>query len=524
MTRTVHSGFSASSGTALGTAFRTDRPHPRTLPHRRTDDPVGQITDAFDAVARRLRDLTESLRAQGQSEQADIMEVAGHIAADHDLRALATSHAEQGSPTTVAIERAVGSYATMLAALDDPVLAERATDVRQIGRRALAWLHGQDADDIDGPLVLLAHEIGAADLLEPHAPVVAAASVLGGPNSHASIVARSLGIPLLLGIDEAVLRCPDGVEVLVDAQQAVLVLAPDPAEREAALATMDAARARKAVLVAERGRPSVTLGGRRIVLRANIATPSDAQAALTAGAEGVGLLRTELPFLDARSWPSYAQHTAALVPIFRRLARQPVTVRTLDYADDKLPPFLTAGGRLGRGLPLMLAEPDAFADQFRAILTAGAATDLRVMIPMVASADELAVCRDLLTKAAADVGVPPPPLGAMIELPEAVADIDTIAAAADFLSIGSNDLTCQILGLDRRDPAATPAMAAHPDVQRAIAEVVTAAHRRDLLVSVCGDAAADAEVVPLLVAVGCDILSVAPSAVDEVRALVRRLD
>jgi phosphoenolpyruvate-protein kinase (PTS system EI component) len=112
----------------------------------------------------------------------------------------------------------------------------------------------------------------------------------------------------------------------------------------------------------------------------------------------------------------------------------------------------------------------------------------------------------------------------MIELPEAVADIDAIAAAADFLSIGSNDLTCQILGLDRRDPAATPAMAAHPDVQRAIAEVVTAAHRRDLLVSVCGDAAADAEVVPLLVAVGCDILSVAPSAVDEVRALVRRLD
>jgi phosphoenolpyruvate-protein kinase (PTS system EI component) len=333
-----------------------------------------------------------------------------------------------------------------------------------------------------------------------------------------------LGIPLLLGIDEAVLRCPDGVEVLVDAQQAALVLAPDPAEREAALATMDAARARKAALVAERGRPSVTLGGRRIVLRANIATPSDAQAALTAGAEGVGLLRTELPFLDARSWPSYAQHTAALVPIFRRLARQPVTVRTLDYADDKLPPFLTAGGRLGRGLPLMLAEPDAFADQFRAILTAGAATDLRVMIPMVASADELAVCRDLLTKAAADVGVPPPPLGAMIELPEAVADIDAIAAAADFLSIGSNDLTCQILGLDRRDPAATPAMAAHPDVQRAIAEVVTAAHRRDLLVSVCGDAAADAEVVPLLVAVGCDILSVAPSAVDEVRALVRRLD
>jgi phosphoenolpyruvate-protein kinase (PTS system EI component) len=287
---------------------------------------------------------------------------------------------------------------------------------------------------------------------------------------------------------------------------------------------MEAVRARKAMLVAERDLPSVTGGGRRILLRANVATPSDAQAALTARAEGVGLLRTELPFLDARSWPSYAQHTAALAPVFRRLARQPVTVRTLDFADDKLPPFLAGeGGRLGRGLPLMLAEPDAFADQLRAILTAGAATDLRIMIPMVASAGELAVCRDLLAKAAVDVGVAPPPLGAMIELPEAVAGIDAIAAAADFLSIGSNDLTCQILGLDRRDPAATPAMAAHPDVQAAIGEVVSAAHRRQLSVSVCGDAAAHAEVIPLLVGLGCDVLSVAPSAVDEVRAHVRRI-
>jgi phosphoenolpyruvate-protein kinase (PTS system EI component) len=524
MNRTVHSGTAASPGTALGAAFRTDRPHAETLPHRRLDDPVGQITEAFDAVTRRMRDLAESLRAQGQSEQADIMEVAGHIAADNDLRALAVGHAEQGSPTTVAIKRAVDTYATILAALDDPVLAERATDVRQIGRRALAWLHGDEDGTVAGPLVLLAHEIGAADLLEPHAPVVAAASVIGGPNSHASIVARSLGIPLLLGIDEAVLRCPDGVEILVDAQRAALVLAPDAEERQTALTTMEAARARRAMLVAERGLPSVTRGGRRIVLRANIATPSDAQAALTAGAEGVGLLRTELPFLDARSWPSFAQHTAALVPVFRRLAHQPVTVRTLDFADDKLPPFLTGGGgRIGRGLPLMLAEPDAFADQFRAILTAGAATDLRIMIPMVASAGELAVCRDLLAKAAVDVGVTPPPLGAMIELPEAVADIDAIAAAADFLSIGSNDLTCQILGLDRRDPAATPAMAAHPDVQAAIGEVVTAAHRRELPVSVCGDAAAHPEVIPLLVALGCDILSVAPGVVDEVRAHVRRI-
>jgi phosphoenolpyruvate-protein kinase (PTS system EI component) len=526
MSRQVFNGAPASSGVALGFAHRTDRAQAESLPRRTTGDPVREITDAFDAVAHRMQELAESLRSRGQREQADIMEVAGFIAADQDLRATAINHAEQGSPVTVAVSQAVDCYAKTLAGLGDPVLAERATDVRQIGRRVSAWLRGDTDGDHDGPLVLLAHEVGAADLLEPHAPVVAAASVIGGPNSHAAIVARSLGIPLLLGIDEAALQSPDGVEVLVDASLAILTIAPGETERDAALAAMDAARARRETLIADRGLPSETLDGHPVVLRANVATPADAQTALEAHADGVGLLRTELPFLDAAAWPSYVQHTAALEPIFRRLTGRPVTVRTLDYADDKLPPFLAAGRdgqRLGRGLPLMLAAPDAFAEQFRAILAAGAATDLRIMIPMVSGPGELLACRELLTKAAADAGVAPPPLGAMIELPEAVAAIDSIAATAGFLSIGSNDLTCQILGLDRRDPAATPAMTAHPQVLRAIADVVSSAHRHERLVSVCGDAAAHPDVIPLLVGLGCDILSVAPAALDEVRARVRSL-
>jgi len=528
MSRQIFTGAPASSGVALGFAHRTDRAQAEAeaLPRRSTGDPVREITDAFDAVALRMQKLAESLRSQGQREQADIMEVAGFIAADPDLRAAAIGHAEQGGPVTVAVSLAVDSYATTLAGLGDPVLAERATDVRQIGRRVLAWLHGDTDGDAEGPLVLLAHEIGAADLLEPHAPVVAAASVIGGPNSHAAIVARSLGIPLLLGIDEIALHHPDGVEILVDAGLATLTIAPGQTERQAALAAMDAARARREALVADRDLPSQTLDGHSVILRANVATPADAQAALEAHADGVGLLRTELPFLDAAAWPSYIQHTAVLGPIFRRLAGRTVTVRTLDYADDKLPPFLAAGRdgeRLGRGLPLMLAAPDAFAEQFRAILSAGAGTDLRIMIPMVAGPEELLACHELLTKAAAEAGVAEPPLGAMIELPEAVAAVDSIAAAAGFLSIGSNDLTCQILGLDRRDPAATPATTAHPQVLRAIADVVTAAHRHQRLVSVCGDAAAHPDVIPLLVGLGCDILSVAPAALDEVRARVRGL-
>ncbi|MGW3150857.1 phosphoenolpyruvate--protein phosphotransferase [Streptomyces sp. NPDC001177] len=524
--RRTYAGHVAAPGIALGVVHRADRPLTRTaLPQRAGGDPTEQITDAFDAVAARLLELSTSLRAQGKDEQADIMEVNSYIAQDQDLRDQATKRADDGRPVSVAVRQAIDAYAGTIAALDDPTLAERAADVRQVGRRVLAHLYGDTGPAPDQPLVLVAHEIGAADLLEPGLTVTAAISVTGGPNSHAAIVARSLGIPFLLGVDSELLELPDGQEILLDGDRAGAVVHPDDEERTRALRAMEAARARRLALAEERHLPAETLDQHRIVLRANVATPAEARAAVTTAAEGVGLLRTELPFLNHPAWPTRDQHAATLVPILRALTGQVVTARTLDFADDKLPPFLARiqGARLGRGLPLMLAQPDAFAAQFRSLLSAGADTDLRIMIPMVASVDELRACRRLLEAAATEAGVPVPPLGIMVELPEAVAAADDLAREASFFSIGSNDLTCQILGLDRRDPTATPAMAAHPAVLDAISRVVTAAHRHDRQVSVCGDAAAHPLVTPLLIGIGCDSLSVGPAALDEVRARIRRI-
>jgi phosphoenolpyruvate-protein kinase (PTS system EI component) len=522
-----YAGHAASTGVALGLAHVPDRPADVPLPRRRAADPAKEVTDAFDAVAAALAELAGTLRASGQPEQAEIMEVNGYLAQDPDLRGAALRRVAQGTPVVIAVRQAVDEYARAIADLDDPTLAERAADVRQVGRRVLDHLHGTTAAAPSGPLVLLATEVGAADLLELGPAVVAAASVLGGPNSHAAIVARSLGIPLILGIDPVLLDLPEGTEVVVDGDAARIAVHPDPGERDLALAAMDLARARRSALAAERTLPCETLDRHGVILRANVATAADADAAVRSGADGVGLLRTELPFLEASSWPTEAQHAAALVPVLRKLAGRPVTVRTLDYADDKLPPFLsdgTAQQRIGRGLPLMLAQPAAFADQFRAILSAGAGTDLRIMIPMVASLEELRACRAILHTAAAALGVATPPLGAMVELSEAVALADDLARESAFLSIGSNDLTSQLLGLDRRDPAATPALTAHPTVLRAIRDVVEAAHRHQRQVSVCGDAAVHPLVAPLLVGLGCDILSAAPAALDEIRARIRRLD
>jgi phosphoenolpyruvate-protein kinase (PTS system EI component) len=538
--RQIFVGRAASAGTALGVLHRIDRDPTAelehaldrtltsSLPHPSETDAATLVLSAFDAVAEQLLTLAGTLRADGQTELADIVEVNGYIAQDRDLRDGAIRRLVDDIPPAHAIAHSVHDYAEVLASLGDPTLAERAADVRQVGRRVLAHLAGSASSTPDGPLVLCAWEVGAADLLERDEIVVAAVSVRGGSNSHASIIARSLGIPLLLGADPSLLDLPDGAEILVDSGSARATVFPDPNERASAVRAMDAARRRREALMAERLLPSWTVDGHQIALRANVATVTDAKAAITVGAAGVGLLRTEIPFLEADAWPTEAQHTAVLAPILRKLTGQQVTVRTLDFADDKLPPFLSRGrngnARLGRGLPLMLAEPAAFADQFRAILAAGANADLRIMIPMVASAAELRACKEILAKCAAELGVAPPPIGAMIELPEAVARADTLAVESDFFSIGSNDLTGQILGLDRRDPAMGPALAAHPRVLRAVADTVDMAHAHRRRVSVCGDAAAHPLVVPLLVGLRCDALSVAPAALDEVRARIRRLD
>jgi phosphoenolpyruvate-protein kinase (PTS system EI component) len=374
----------------------------------------------------------------------------------------------------------------------------------------------------------VASDLGPADLAEVELSGLIIGGIAlaeGSVTSHAAIVARSWGVPLVVGLGEEVLSAGEGELLVVDGTAGTLVISPSRETVQQAEAGIARARARRHELSRSRWDGAVTQDGHTVRLLMNASTGREVLAGLQAGAEGIGLLRTELAFLDATDWPTQAQHEAALAPIFRRREGRTVTVRTLDFGADKTPPFLR--GRSKRGIALQLAAPDALAAQLRALLHAwvasGTGAGLRIMLPLVESAEQIGAARAALELAHGEVGAdaPLPSLGAMIESQQAVEQIDAIAAAADFLSIGTNDLVQDLLGLDRQTPAATVRSAADPRVLRAIRTVMGAAHRHGLTVEVCGEAAGDPEIAVLLVGLGVTELSVAPSRLDVVRSGVR---
>ena len=309
----------------------------------------------------------------------------------------------------------------------------------------------------------------------------------------------------------------DGVRLLVDADAGEVVV--DPSAERAVRAVPAAAD--PGAVQALRSLPTRTTDGVDVSVLANVASAVEARRALAAGAAGVGLLRTELAHLAATDWPSRAEHERALRPVLDVLAGRPVTVRLLDFTNDKTPPFLAGRTSTASSLDLLLAEPGALDAQLDADPRLG---------PRRRPAPARADGRDARTAGRGRADAQPPrrapvsayrPSARCSSTPAAVEAVPQLAAAADFFSLGTNDLTVATLGVGRTDESVGPAQTAHPDVLRLIEEAVLAAGVAGRPISVCGDAAADPDVLPLLLGAGLTVVSVAPSRLDQVRALVR---
>ena len=524
MAERVLAGLPASPGEALGQArlLVVAAAGGPELPPSARPAALAAARAALIAAGAEFGALAARLRAAGRAADAEIVDTGVLMAADPALdAALEAAVLGAGRPPAAALMDACGLHADAIGALEDPTLAARADDVRSLGRRAARRLGVEEAPALAAAAppagsILVADDLGPADVAELDDSVAGIALAAGGPSAHAAVVARGLGLPMVVGLGAELLSVGAGTSLALDGDAGTVAVAPSAARAGAARGAQ--ARRRRLRLADEAAAtlPAVTLDGRGVHVLVNAATAAEVEAGLRMGAEGVGLLRTELAFLDAADWPGEPAHRAALAPVLAPLHGRIATVRVLDFGADKTPRFLR--GTRARGLALLLEHPARLEAQLRAILAAGAASQLRILLPLVDAPEQVEAVRDVLRR----IGGEATPLGAMIETRAAVGAAGRIAAAADFLSIGTNDLTADVLGADRF--ASGDAATHDPRVLAAIAATTAAARAAGRVVEVCGEAASEPLMIPLLVGLAVDELSVGAARVAPTRAAVRALD
>src|SRR5438128_6741140 len=460
---------------------------------------------------------TARLQASGATAEAGILEAQGLMLDDPALLDGATALVNQGRPADDAVAETMAPFAEMLRASDDPVFQARAADVVDVVEQVRRALHGTAGmpPPPSEPSVLVARDLAPSQTAGlDRALVVGFATEQGSATAHTAILARALGLPAVVGIAGLVDAVRDGQLVLLDGDQGTLLIDPPP----------DAIRAvRGPAPVLADAAPAVTLDGRRVEVGCNAAGLEDAQRAAAAGADGIGLLRSEFLFLGSERLPTEAEQVAMLEQVMAAMAPRPVILRTLDVGADKplpaLPQPAEANPALGvRGLRLqLLRRPELLMDQLRAALRIATRHPSRLMFPMVSTIDEVHQAKLLLEKAtrelkAAAVNGPRLQVGIMIEVPAAAIGADVLAREVDFFSLGTNHLTQYLVAADRTNPELGPlADSRHPALLRMIDQVVRAARQHRRWVGVCGEMASDLWAVPLLVGLGVNELSVHPT-------------
>ena len=478
-----------------------------------------QAAQIFLAQSEFLRDEALIARAEKRIDALPSASYAWH----EEINELATSMANSGNPVTSA------------RAINDPYLQERATDIRDVGERVLRHLlkggksEGEEFDSAE-PVLLVAQELTPSQTATFDAAKIAGfCTVTGSATSHVAILARSLNIPAITGIGEAIAELKEGQFAILDAVRGELYLDPEPediASAKLALQGLENVRARQYEV---RFQPALTTDDARIEVCANIGRTSEATQALEAGGEGVGLLRTEFLFFDREQPPSEEEQYLAYREMLTALDGLPLILRTLDIGGDKVIPYIDQPHEdnpfLGvRGIRLCLRHPELFQTQLRAAYRASVHGNLKLMFPMIATPAELRAAKEIAEQVRVSLGVAPVEIGTMIEVPAAVIMADELAREVDFFSIGTNDLTQYVLAMDRGNASlAKEAQGTHPAILRMIAKTVEAAARYGKKVGVCGGLAGEPVGAAILIGLGVTELSMAIPSIPAVKAAIRTL-
>jgi len=542
----VFRGIGASPGVAIGRVFLLDRsrvktPHYHIQPDQ-VDYEIERLRNAIGASVGQMETIRSRFVGDGK-DHLSILEAHEMMLRDKDLLDETGQLIKKELLNAEwAVTRVVGRLRTIFARLSDPYFRERQTDVDYMGERILRNLMGKVADltelsHLDDATVIVAHELSPVDtaLLARHR-VTAFVTEAGGKTSHTSIVARSMDVPAVVGVHGVIDAAGSGDLVVVDGSEGTVVLRPSHVQVERGHKRSEKFRLLNLELLEAKALPARTVDGRDVVVAGNIELPNEVNTVLSRGGEEIGLYRTEFMFLGRKDPPNEEDHYRTYCRIFDDVGGRRVTVRTLDLGGDKM--FAGADGAVNEPNPALglrairycLEHRDIFEAQLAGLLRASTRGDLRIMLPMVSSIEELRRVKEIIATVQArltseakeyrkDV-----PLGIMIEVPSAAITADQLAREADFFSIGTNDLLQYLLAVDRTNERVDYLYAPlHPAVLRTLNMIASAARTTHIPVSVCGELAGDLELTPILVGLGVQQLSMNAGSIPKVKRLVREL-
>ncbi len=540
--KTLH-GTSASRGIAIGPVFQYRQPTLH-IPRGKISDPTAEMARlnlALDTACAQLADIYEKAIVEVGADKAEIFQAQTEMLQDPELlESVQHTITVEHQNAEAALFDAAEVYANTLENMGSEYFRARAGDIRDAVQRALRILTNVQENArgaLKQPSIVVAVDLAPSDTINFDKNLLLGfAIVMGGPTSHTAILARSLGLPAVVGMEEGILSLPTGAEIVVDGSQGEL-LAECPPETVATYRDLQTAqRAFSADLQVNARHAAITRDGHRVEVVANVGKVDEAAPAIALGAEGVGLLRSEFLYLQRETLPNEEEQYQAYRGILDAFGEQPVVLRTLDVGGDKELPYMDIIQEINpflgvRAIRLCLKRPDLFRPQLRAALRAGVGRNLKIMFPMIATLAELRAAKQVLAECRAELkqeGTPTADnieVGVMVEIPAAVIMADYLAREADFFSIGTNDLTQYVMAADRTNPGVAELTSAFaPPVLRMIAQTIEAGHKGGRWVGLCGELAGEPLAIPILLGLGLDEFSMNAPAIPLAKQIIRSLN
>ena len=540
----ILNGISASPGVAIGRVFLLDSQEmaiaKKPIKESAIPREITRFQDALTITRAEILSIRDKISKEIGQEHADIFNAHLMVLEDRAIIEEVMERIKKEKLTSEYIfSQVLKKYSESFMKINDEYLRERVSDINDVGRRIIKNLLGEQRaplSDLKEKVVIVAYDLSPSDTAVMHRKnVIGFATDIGGRTSHTAIMAKSLEIPAVVGLESATRQIQDGDIVIVDGSEGIVVVNPTPVELNKYRQEQARFQEFSKGLKKFKDLSCITTDGRRIELAANIELPEETVSVLSHGADGIGLYRTEFLYMNRPDLPSEEEQYQAYKGVVTEMAPKPVILRTFDLGGDKFLSHLEMPHEMNpflgwRAIRFCLASPEIFKTQLRAILRASAHGKLRLMYPMISGVDELKEANRLLQEAKNELTARKirfdenVEVGAMIEIPSAALTCDILAPEVDFFSIGTNDLIQYSIAVDRiNEKIAYLYEPAHPAVLRLLRTIIETGHSNNIWVGICGEMAGDPVLTPVLLGLGLDEISTSPVMIPEIKKIIRSL-